>query len=335
MLRAAVLPYPTLCVVIEVQNGRSSGATVSIADPQGGGVLRLKTDQVIPNRAQSVKSVERAPVHAAALNTSTPATQLPCIFTARCYGSGGLNVGASALPVAACSAAPVLVEVTLTSLEDVVSIESAYQTEIRKLEERLVHAVRETHHRVKNSLQVLLALLELPAIEGCESVPVTEVIRLKRHIHALAAIHDLLTPQPNAKVGDEAEVVAFRSVMEALWPLVKQTVGARSARFEIDDVSVSPQQATALAFIINELISNALRHGCGEIKVILNVHVAAREMEVTVRDEGTGFPDIGRKPHQKTGLELVEHLARWDLRGRVRYENLSTGGACVKIQAPL
>ena len=66
-----------------------------------------------------------------------------------------------------------------------------HQTEIEGLNARLARAMQETHHRVKNNLQVISALLEIEESSGSEA----QLGRIKQHTQALAMIHDILTAQ--------------------------------------------------------------------------------------------------------------------------------------------
>ena len=68
-----------------------------------------------------------------------------------------------------------------------------HQSEIESLNLRLKRTMSETHHRVKNNLQVITALLDMKIMDGNDVVPISEFKRLRLHIRALASIHELLT----------------------------------------------------------------------------------------------------------------------------------------------
>jgi GAF domain-containing protein len=72
-----------------------------------------------------------------------------------------------------------------------------HQVEIETLNARLQRAMQETHHRVKNNLQVIAALVEM---QGHGGSPLGEpgIRRINTHIRALATIHDLLPSRPKA-----------------------------------------------------------------------------------------------------------------------------------------
>ena len=102
----------------------------------------------------------------------------------------------------------------------------------------------------------------------------------------------------------------------------------------IDDVHLVGRQVTTLALLTNELVSNALKHGRGTIEITFKVHGDQAAIEVC--DDGPGFPEgFDASSAASTGLELVENLARWDLRGESAYNNRAEGGARIAITFPI
>jgi PAS domain S-box-containing protein len=205
------------------------------------------------------------------------------------------------------------------------------ELEIEALNERLQRAMAETHHRVKNNLQVLSALIDLQVTRDEETIPAHELVRIGQHIRALATIHDLLTQE--AKESGAAEYVSTRDALHRLMPLVQSMVGSRALRYRADDVRLPIRKGTSLAVLVNELVSNAVKHGMGEIVIALTAGGETIRLEVC--DDGDGFP-AGFDPNAAahTGLELIESLSRWDLQGDVRYENRPEGGARVVVIFP-
>ena len=94
------------------------------------------------------------------------------------------------------------------------------------------------------------------------------------------------------------------------------------------------RQATSLAVLANELVSNATKHGKGDIGIAFTVEGKTGKFEVW--DEGPGFPaEFNPKTSANTGVELVETISRYDLRGEVAYQNRPEGGAQVVVIFPL
>ena len=206
------------------------------------------------------------------------------------------------------------------------------KTEIEQLNVRLRRSMAETHHRVKNNLQVISALLELPTMDGQESVPASELTRMAHHVQSLGAIHDLLTQSSKTSLGDE--MLSADDILKRLLPTLQAMAAGRPIVYEASDVRLPLGQSTSLTMLVNELVSNALKHGRGEIGLRLFGRDDRAVLEVT--DRGPGFPD-GFDPTlaANTGLELSESLARWDLQGETEYTNRPDGGARVVVRFPV
>ena len=205
-------------------------------------------------------------------------------------------------------------------------------TEIESLNARLKRSIQETHHRVKNNLQIISALSEIQISEGHPTVPITAVIRIGQHSRLLAAIHDLLTQQ--AKSDEQIDTFSTLAAMDRLLPLLEATTGGRKIHYQVDDILLSVQKGTSLALLVSELISNAVKHGKGDIELTFKVTGESARLEIC--DDGPGFPDtFDPQTAANTGLSLIDSTGRFELRGNVEYENRSEGGARVIVTFPL
>src|SRR5579871_3734487 len=162
-----------------------------------------------------------------------------------------------------------------------------HQREIEVLNAHLQRAMQETHHRVKNNLQVMAAMVELLLSSHGEQVPASEIKRIGQQILSLAAIHNLLTQQ--AKAGGDMESIDARQALEKLLPVLQAVLGERPLTFEADTAFILVQQATSLAVLANEMVSNAVKHGEGPID--LNFSVQEGQACLSVGDRVPGFPE--------------------------------------------
>ncbi len=203
--------------------------------------------------------------------------------------------------------------------------------EIETLNARLHRSVQETHHRIKNNLQVIAALVDIQIHEANHPPEDDRLRRMNQHICALATIHDLLTHA--AKTDADPETLSAQEVLGRLIPMIQQTCGNRTIHAEIADIALSVSQSTSLSLLVNECIGNAVKHAQGDIAVILRV--VGQQIHLEVCDNGTGFsPDFDARRDANTGLELIESTARWDLRGEVCFANREQGGGCVTVTFP-
>jgi two-component sensor histidine kinase len=206
------------------------------------------------------------------------------------------------------------------------------QAEVEVLNARLRRAMVETHHRVKNNLQVIASMVELQVSDADETVPADALRRISRHVQVLASIHNILTREVQTK--GNLEMVGTQALLGKLRPLLESMVGDRRLTFTMDDFALPIRAGTNLAVLINELVSNAVKHGEGEIE--LSLAAAADQGRLQVRDRGPGFPpDFDPRLAAHTGLELIESLSHWDLHGELSFVNHPEGGALITVIFPL
>ena len=203
------------------------------------------------------------------------------------------------------------------------------QQEVEDLNRRLQRAVMESHHRIKNNLQVLVALVDAMRV-GENSQP-EALTRLARHIRGLATLHDLLTHQ-TITPGAPLDSVSARLALERLIPALASALDARNLALDADDAELSLKQVSSIALMVNELVSNAIKHGNGAISVSLKRDGDFLTLDVC--NDGPGFPP-GFDPERSAsvGLSLIESIGTWDLEGTLVYENTPTG-ARVRVRFP-
>ena len=204
------------------------------------------------------------------------------------------------------------------------------QAETQALNIRLRRAMTETHHRVKNNLQIIAAMLDMQTMDNPATIPTEAVKRLGSQVAALAAVHDLLTEE--AKQDGEANSLNARQVLAKLIPLVSAAT-SKKVTFEGVDARISMRQASSLSLVANEIITNAIKHTRSAVKV--RFEVVGADASLTVSDNGPGFP-AGFDPESMThnGLEMVCHLVRWDLSGSIVFGTGADGGGRVIVKIP-
>ncbi len=192
--------------------------------------------------------------------------------------------------------------------------ERALQTSLREK----VALLHEVHHRVKNNLQVVTSLLRLEA--GRSSHPDTKSVLkdMQARIHSMALLHESLYRSSNFTSVDldayikQVAIQTFRARASA----------SSSARLQLElaPVKVSLDHATLCGLLVNELLSNSLKHGfpeshSGDIRIELQAHAGAdggpASCCLRVSDSGIGLPDdFEARRGQSLGLQLVSDLAR-------------------------
>jgi two-component sensor histidine kinase len=190
-------------------------------------------------------------------------------------------------------------------------------TELRRRERELVTkdvTIREIHHRVKNNLQTVSALLRLQARRIDDPGASAALNEAVRRIASIALVHETLSSSQDASVDFDQVLDSLVSHALELSPRMGQLRIERTGAFG----SLEPRIATPLALVITELIHNALEHGLADTGSALGIHVTTNEneLQVTISDDGVGLPDgfdIATSPN--LGLQIVRTLTENELRG--------------------
>lgn len=207
------------------------------------------------------------------------------------------------------------------------------QQAVEQLNERLRRAMTETHHRVKNNLQILSAVIDLQAQEQSDPVGQTEFKRLNSYVQTMASIHTILTFE--ARKDGQADTLPVQSLMDQILPMLQALFPERRLIASIQSVVLSSAQGTSLALLVNELALNAFKHGAGDVEIRFTIE--GDEATLVVLDNGAGFPpDFAPEVDANAGLELILSIGKWDLGGRLRFENRSERpGAAVTVTFPI
>ena len=206
------------------------------------------------------------------------------------------------------------------------------QAEVQQLNDRLQRSMVETHHRVKNHLQMVAAMIDMRMMEGERMVPSAELERLRSYVQTMAAVHDILTQETKESAEDTR--VNAKILLDKLLPLMRSITCGRDLVYRTEDATVTHKQGTSLALLVNEMISNAVKHGHGDIGV--NLIRRGDQAILEALDDGDGFPpDFDPEKAANTGLDLIMSLARWDLGGTVEFTNRPGGGARIAVTFPV
>jgi two-component sensor histidine kinase len=183
-------------------------------------------------------------------------------------------------------------------------------SDVRSKERQLVTkdaTIREIHHRVKNNLQTVAALLRMQArrIESPEAkIALTDAVS---RVASIAIVHETLSQGFD-------EIVEFDRVADGLLRMVGDVAsswGGVSAVRQGSFGLLSADVATSLAMIITELCQNAVEHGLadrsGEVRVVPTVD--AGRLRVEISDDGRGLPaDFDWRNSRSLGLSIVTTL---------------------------
>lgn len=198
--------------------------------------------------------------------------------------------------------------------------------------------IREIHHRVKNNLQTIAAILRMQA-RRTGSPEVLDMLKQSiNRILSIALVHEFLSKDeaPN----EEGTFISMREVSQRMLSEVTQGILDPDKNIRIslegDDFSLPPQQATSCALVINELLQNSVEHGFehkneGAIRVILRTNES--NLMIDVIDTGEGLPegfDVERGG--SLGLQIIRTLVKEDLKGQ--FDLVDDGGVHARVAFP-
>ncbi|MBW3634420.1 MAG: GAF domain-containing protein [Chloroflexi bacterium] len=218
-----------------------------------------------------------------------------------------------------------------------VAIENAtlYQDARRGLEVASA-LLQEMHHRVRNNLQTVAALLSIQ-LRHNESAPWASHLRdAISRVQAIASVHDLLSDERRLG-GTTLDVIARHAADEAFGSL---TPPGLSVTFDIppSEVRIPSKQATILALLINELVANAVRHGFAK-RDRGTITIRAREEHgdaiVEIGNDGEAIPDdFDPSGSHGLGMRIIQRLVTADLHGTFHI-GPSDGGSVAVLRFPL
>lgn len=200
-------------------------------------------------------------------------------------------------------------------------------TELRSRERALLSSeasLREVHHRIKNNLQLVAALLRMQSRRSDSASARTALADAGSRVSAIAVVHEVLAAAPEASANFDDVADRILAMSAALAP------GAQLRRSGSVG-SVPADQATPLAMCLAELLANALEHAGPRPIVSVVLEQDAETFELRVIDDGPGLP-AGFDPESdgRLGLQIVRTLAA-ENGGRVQWLRGAARGTVAEV----
>jgi len=211
-------------------------------------------------------------------------------------------------------------------------------TEIRRRDRALMTkdaTIREIHHRVKNNLQTVAALLRLQArrVSTADARAALEVS--VRRVASIAVVHETLSQSLD-------ETVEFDAIADRISAMVGEVAGPESTvrlRREGSFGILPGDVATPLVMVVTELLQNALEHayGPGDAGDVVVAAIRDRSgLTLTVADSGRGLPvGFDLASSQRLGLQIVQTLVAGELGGTLTSRPRHGGGTEAVLQIPV
>ncbi len=221
-------------------------------------------------------------------------------------------------------------------------------TEVRRRDRALLSkdaTIREIHHRVKNNLQTVAALLRMQARRSADPSVRQALGESVRRVASIAMVHETLSTSPDDRVD-------LDQIVDRLVPMISDVAAAEtSARVRrVGSLGVlGAELATPLVMVLAEVVQNALQHAFdgapedpgpdGGAQVTILVERSAKELDIVVSDNGVGLPPgFAIEQAKGLGLQIVRTLVEAELLGTIEMGAIDGGdgqGTYVHMTFPL
>ncbi|MEJ6538482.1 MAG: sensor histidine kinase [Mycobacterium sp.] len=212
-------------------------------------------------------------------------------------------------------------------------------TEVKRRDRALLSkdaTIREIHHRVKNNLQTVAALLRLQARRTHNAEGREALIESVRRVAAIAQVHEALSMSVDEEVNLDEVIDRILPIMNDVarvdTPIRIQREGSMGV--------LDADRATALVMVVTELVQNAIEHAFDPAdrrgRVVIKADRSARWLDIVVGDDGRGLPEgFNVETSDRLGLQIVRTLMSAELDGSLEMRPRAGGGTDVVVRVPI
>jgi len=213
-------------------------------------------------------------------------------------------------------------------------------TELRRRDRQIMSkdaTIREIHHRVKNNLQTVAALLRLQSRRVANPEARTALEESMRRVSSIALVHETLS----SAIDDEVD---FDEVVDRLLSMLGEVAGS-GARVRVRRIGnfgeLPAELATPLVMVLTELVGNAVEHGFGDTgsgSVQVIGERARGVLSVQILDDGAGLPtEFSLDRTDRLGLQIVRTLVEAELGATLELvgRGPDQAGTAVTVRLPL
>lgn len=194
--------------------------------------------------------------------------------------------------------------------------------------------LQESHHRIKNNLQSIVGILSLQKefISNSPDQSIDQLLdSLINRIKSIASVHNLLSKD---KLG--RSIINVKQIIEAIIHIMNDNPKI-VINLDLDDIFIPYSKATSIALIINELVTNCLKHAFTEMDSGI-IKIKCKRMEdyifLSVQDNGKGFPsNFNIDTIDSLGLTILKGLTSSDFQGEMNIHTEKDGSA-IEIKLP-
>ena len=212
-------------------------------------------------------------------------------------------------------------------------------TEVKRRDRALLSkdaTIREIHHRVKNNLQTVAALLRLQARRTDNAQGREALLESVRRVAAIAQVHEALSISVDEEVNLDEVIDRILPIMNDVARVDAPIRISREGALGVLDAD----RATALVMVVTELVQNAIEHAFGPAdkggQVVIRAARSARALDIVISDNGRGLPEgFSLEDSDRLGLQIVRTLLAAELDGTLGMRARPGGGTEVVLRVPI
>ena len=212
-------------------------------------------------------------------------------------------------------------------------------TEVKRRDRALLSkdaTIREIHHRVKNNLQTVAALLRLQARRTNNAEGRDALMESVRRVAAIAQVHDALSMSVDEEVNLDEVIDRILPIMNDVARVDTPIRINREGSLGVLDAD----RAMALVMVVTELAQNAIEHAFDPAdkrgRVVIRADRSARSLEIVVDDDGRGLPEgFSLEASDRLGLQIVRTLVAAELDGSLEMRRAPGGGTNAVLRVPI
>jgi len=202
---------------------------------------------------------------------------------------------------------------------------------IKKQSEDLQTLMKEIHHRVKNNLQIISSLLDLQSMIVKDNQASQAIKEGRNRVQSMALIHQNLYGEKSVKGIAVDEYI--NNLTQSLFDSYNIRPGQIELKKDIDKIDMDVDTVIPIGLMLNELISNSLKHAFvneqgGRIEITLKQNNEILLLQV--RDNGKGFPDKADPAHSTSfGMRMIKIFAQ---KLKADLDIYNDQGACIMMR---
>ncbi len=184
------------------------------------------------------------------------------------------------------------------------------EAELRRANERLELLVREVHHRVSNSLQMVLSFVSMQSNQTDEPAARDALESTQNRIKAISKVHH------NLYTRDDLSTIDLDAYLQTLAGELRAGFADEGSGVNLEitteQVEAPPDEAVAVGVVVNELVSNAFKYAFPSGRggtVTIGLKKIEDGYSVTVRDDGTGIDGSGTPKGSGLGMRIVNAVS--------------------------